>query len=101
MERNYDELFAEMLMNIDRHTEELTKQSEESTRRWDEQHLINQSMLTDLKQVFIDLKQISNNMEGISTHMKSMEGISHQHLDQMLATATILDRIIRKNQLKV
>ncbi len=87
MERNYDELFAEMLMNIDRHTEELTKQSEESTRRWDEQHLINQSMLGDLKQ--------------ISTHMKTIEEISHQHMDQMTLTATILDRIIRKNQLKV
>ncbi len=115
VERNYDELFAEMLMQIDRHTEELdkhsmeltkqseklTKQSEESTRRWVEQHTLNQSMLTDLKQVFIDLKQISTNMEGISAYMKDMEKISHQHLDQMLATATILDRIIRKNQLKV
>jgi hypothetical protein len=58
-------------------------------------------MLTDLKQVFIDLKQISTNMEGISTHMKTMEEISHQHIDQMILTATILDRIIRKNQLKV
>lgn len=87
MGRNYDELFAEMLMNIDRHTEELTKQSEESTRRWDEQHLINQSMLGDLKQ--------------ISTHMKTMEETTHQHMDQKILTATILDRIIRKNQLKV
>ncbi len=101
MERNYDELFAEMLMNIDRHTEELdkhsmelTKQSEESTKRWDEQRQINQAMLAGLK-------QISTNVEENSAYMKDMEKISHQHLDQMLATATILDRIIRKNQLKV
>jgi len=94
MERNYDELFAEMLMQIDRHTEELTKQSGESTKRWNDQHQLNQSMLADLK-------GIASNMQEISTNMKDMEKVSHQHHEQLVHSATILDRIIRKNHLKV
>jgi len=119
MERNYDELFAEMLMQIDRHTEaldkhsleltkqsaELTKQSAESTRRWDEQHQINLTLFTKMEEVSTNIstkmEEISNNMKEISTKLEGMESISNQHLDQLVLSATILDRIIKNNHLKL
>ena len=80
MERNYDEIISEMLIQIDRHTEELTKHSQELTAVRMEQGQINKAMLSKLE---------------------AMEKIDNQHLEQLVHSATILDRIIRKNDLRV
>ncbi len=80
MERNYDEIISEMLIQIDRHTEELTKYSQELTAVRMEQGQINKAMLSKLE---------------------AMEKIDNQHLEQLVHSATILDRIIRKNDLRV
>ena len=73
MERNYDEIISEMLIQIDRHTEELT-----AVRT--EQGQINKAMLKKFEE---------------------MEKIDNNHLEQLIHSATILDRIIRKNDLRV
>ena len=80
MERNYDEIISEMLIQIDRHTEELTKHSQELIAVRMEQGQINKAMLSKLE---------------------AMEKIDNQHLEQLVHSATILDRIIRKNDLRV
>ena len=80
MERNYDEIISEMLIQIDRHTEELTKHSQELTAVRMEQGQINKAMLSKLE---------------------AMEKIDNHHLGQLVHSATILDRIIRKNDLRV
>ena len=80
MERNYDEIISEMLIQIDKHTEELTKHSQELTAVRMEQGQINKAMLTKLE---------------------AMEKIDNHHLEQLVHSATILDRIIRKNDLRV
>ena len=80
MERNYDEIISEMLIQIDKHTEELTKHSQELTAVRMEQGQINKAMLSKLE---------------------AMEKIDNHHLGQLVHSATILDRIIRKNDLRV
>ena len=80
MERNYDEIISEMLIQIDKHTEELTKHSQELTAVRMEQGQINKAMLSKLE---------------------AMEKIDNHHLEQLVHSATILDRIIRKNDLRV
>ena len=80
MERNYDEIISEMLIQIDRHTEELTKHSQELIAVRMEQGQINKAMLSKLE---------------------AMEKIDNQHLEQLVHSATILDRIIRKNDVRV
>ncbi len=80
MERNYDEIISEMLIQIDRHTEELSKHSQELTAVRMEQGQINKAILAKLE---------------------AMEKIDNQHLEQLVHSATILDRIIRKNDLRV
>ena len=80
MERNYDEIISEMLIQIDRHTEELTKHSQELIAVRMEQGQINKAMLSKLE---------------------AMEKIDNQHLEQLVHSATILDRLSRKNDLRV
>ena len=69
-----------MLIQIDKHTEELTKHSQELTAVRMEQGQINKAMLSKLE---------------------AMEKIDNHHLEQLVHSATILDRIIRKNDLRV
>ena len=69
-----------MLIQIDKHTEELTKHSQELTAVRMEQGQINKAMLSKLE---------------------AMEKIDNHHLGQLVHSATILDRIIRKNDLRV
>ena len=73
MERNYDEIIADMLIQLDAHTQELTKQSLKSDR-------IHQEVLQKFKE---------------------MEKIDNQLTEQLVHSATILDRIIKKNDLRV
>ncbi len=87
MERNYDEIIAEMLMSIDRHTEELTKQSLEMTKHSQEFAAIRSSQ--------------EKNMEAMLRKFKDMEQIDSNLLQQLVQSATILDRIIKKNDLRV
>ena len=101
MDRNYDELFAEMLMQIDLHTEELRKQSEEMTKVGKEltahsqvlsQHsleLTKQSMASDAFQ------------KELLSKFQDMEKIDNQLQEQLVHSAIILDRIIKKNSLSV
>lgn len=90
MERNYDELIAEMLMSIDRHTEELTKQSQEMTRH--SQELIMHSQ---------EFKVQSQINEAVLTRLKDMEKIDNQQMEQLVHSAAILDRIIKRNDLRL
>ena len=108
MDRNYDELFAEMLMQIDLHTEELRKQSEEMTKVGKEltahsqvlsqhsqvlsqhsQELTKQSMASDAFQ------------KELLSKFQDMEKIDNQLQEQLVHSAIILDRIIKKNSLSV
>ena len=73
MERNYDEIIADMLIQLDVHSQELTKQSQKSDR-------IHQEVLQKFKE---------------------MEKIDNQLTEQLVHSATILDRIIKKNDLRV
>ena len=73
MERNYDEVISDMLRSIDRHTEELSKHSKELTR---------QSKKSD-----------EIHTQNLSVLAELNERLTH--------TGIILDRIIRKNKLKI
>ena len=94
MERNYDEIIAEMLMSIDRHTEELNKSSKEATRQSQE--------LTRHSQEFVAIRSEQNQIHtALLTRLEGMEKTSHQQLEQLVHSATILDRIIKRNDLRV
>ncbi len=77
MERNYDEIIAEMLIQLDMHNQELTRHSQELIKQSAESTRIHQEVRTDI------------------------EKMSSQFVEQLVHSATILDRIIRKNDLKV
>ena len=87
MERNYDEIISEMLIQIDRHTEELTKYSQEMSKHSQE-----------LTAVRIEQGQIN---KAMLSKLEAMEKIDNHHLEQLVHSATILDRIIRNNDLRV
>ncbi len=94
MERNYDELIAEMLMSIDRHTEELTKQSLEMTK-----HSL--EMTRHSQELAAIRSSQEKNMEAMLRKFKDMEQIDSNLLQQLVQSATILDRIIKKNDLRL
>jgi hypothetical protein len=71
MERNYDEIIADLLKQVDQHSAELTEQSKKS----DALHL------------------------ELISRLKEHDTVHASHLELILHTATILDRIIKKNQL--
>lgn len=94
MERNYDEIIAEMLMQIDRHTAELDKHSMELTKQSMEMTKYSQE-LTSLR-----ISQEKTN-EAMLIKFQDMEKIDNSLLQQLVHSATILDRIIKKNDLRV
>ena len=80
MDRNYDEIIAEMLMQIDRHSEELTKHSIELTK---------QSLRSeDFHNQFVQ-------------EMKVLKRTDEQLSSQIVHSAKILDRIIKRNKLRL
>lgn len=91
MERNYDELFAEMLMSIDRHTEELDKHSKELTR-------VSLEVAADRIKHDQAHERIMRRLEEIGEEQKA---VHNQHLEMIVNTATILDRIIKENHLRL
>ena len=101
MERNYDVLIAEMLMSIDRHTEELTKQSGEMTRQSQEMTRYSQEMTRYSQEMTRQLKEQSQINEAVLNRLQDMEKIDNQLQEQLVHSATILDRIIKKNDLRV
>ncbi len=98
MERNYDELFAEMLMNIDRHTEELTRHSQELTRHSQELTRVSLEVAADRIKHDQAHERIMNRLEEIGEEQKA---VHNQHLEMIVNTATILDRIIKENHLRL
>ena len=82
MERNYDEIIADMLIQLDVHTRELTNQSQELTKH--SQELTKQSHQSDLLRVELQQK------------FMMMEKIDNQLTEQMVHSANILERIIKK-----
>ena len=83
-----------MLMSIDRHTEELNKSSKEATRQSQE--------LTRHSQEFVAIRSEQNQIHtALLTRLEGMEKTSHQQLEQLVHSATILDRIIKRNDLRV
>ena len=90
MERNYDEIIAEMLRQIDQHSEELTKQSEKLTKQSEE--LTKQSGRSDL--LWREQRLINQR------HLATLEALNERiNIGQKKATA-VLERLIRKNSLK-
>jgi hypothetical protein len=82
MNRNYDEIIAEMLIQLDKHSEELTRQSTEQTR----QNLRAQ----EAHQLFVEeMKNIRHDFTEADTQLSA----------QLVHSATILDRIIKRNNL--
>ena len=101
MERNYDEIISEMLIQIDRHTEELSRHTEELSRHTEELTKHSQEMSKhsqELIAVHMEQGQIN---KAMLTKLEAMEKIDNHHLEQLVHSATILDRIIRKNDLRV
>ena len=94
MERNYDEIISEMLIQIDRHTEELSRHTEELTKYSQEMSKHSQ----ELTAVRIEQGQIN---KAMLSKLEAMEKIDNHHLEQLVHSATILDRIIRNNDLRV
>ena len=80
MERNYDEIIADILIQLDVHTQELTKQSQKS----------------DLLQIEHDRFQ-----SELTERFVAMEKIDSNLLEQLVHSASILDRIIKKNDLQL
>ena len=91
MERNYDEIISEMLIQIDRHTEELSRHTEELTKHSQEMSKHSQ----ELTAVHMEQGQIN---KAMLSKLEAMEKIDNHHLEQLVHSATILDRIIRKNE---
>lgn len=87
MERNYDEIIADMLRQIDRHTEELTLQSRKSDELWKEQSAFNAGLMSRL--------------EALDESSKAQNAIRANHLELIINTANILDRILTRNELKM
>jgi hypothetical protein len=115
MNRNYDEIIAEMLIQIDRHSEELTKQSAEQTRqsqRAEESHQLLVQELQNLRQNFLKevkdlrhdfLKEVKDIRQDF---LKEVKDLRHDFTEadtqlsaQLVHSATILDRIIKRNNL--
>ena len=93
MNRNYDEIIAEMLIQVDKHSEELTKQSAEQTRqslRAEESH---KALVQELKEfrdtTATEFRQIRHDFIEADTQLSA----------QLVHSATILDRIIKRNNL--
>jgi len=88
MNRNYDEIIAEMLIQIDKHSEELTRQS----LRAEESH---KTLMQDLKEfrdtTATEFKQIRHDFTEADTQLSA----------QLIQSAAILDRIIKENRLKL
>lgn len=76
-----------MLTQIDRHAEELSKHSQEMSK-----HSLELTLLRT------EQGQIN---KGILAKLEDMEKIDNNHLEQLIHSATILDRIIKKNDLRV
>ncbi|MBS1544008.1 MAG: hypothetical protein JST14_10270 [Bacteroidetes bacterium] len=91
MERNYDEIIAEMLIQLERHAEELDKHSLELSRH-------SQELIASKKEHDMVHLQIVNRLKDLEvTHEK----VSNNLLEQLVHSATILDRIIKRNDLRV
>ena len=75
MERNYDEIIADLLKQVDQHSAELIQQSKKS----DDLH--------------------AELMSRMKEWDRSHDAVHASHLELILHTASILDRIIKKNQL--
>ena len=78
MERNYDEIIADLLKQVDQHSAELIQQSKKS----DDFHA-----------------ELMSRMELLEERDRSHDAVHASHLELILHTANILDRIIKKNQL--
>lgn len=94
MERNYDEIISDMLIQIDRHTEELSRHTVELSKHSQEMSKHSQELIA----VRIEQGQIN---QAMLKKLETMEKIDNQHLEQLVHSAIILDRIIRKNDLRV
>ena len=108
MDRNYDELFAEMLMQIDLHTEELRKQSEEMTKVGKELTAHSQVLSQHSQVLSQHSQEMTKQSKASDTFQKEllskfqdMEKIDNQLQEQLVHSAIILDRIIKKNSLSV
>ena len=87
MERNYDEIIADMLIQIDVHSQELTKQSQELTR---------QSQRSDLLQ-----SEQNKIHQDLVTQLSEIGKVNDNMLEQLVYSASLLDRIIKKNDLRL
>jgi hypothetical protein len=101
MNRNYDEIIAEMLIQIDRHSEELTKQSAEMTKqsaeqtrqsqRAEESHQRFVQEMTNLRTDFLgEMRNLRQDFTEADTQLSA----------QLVHSAMILD-IIKRNNLEI
>jgi hypothetical protein len=108
MERNYDEIISEMLRQIDLHSEQLTRQSEKLEKQyekseafWREAHQINADHLSQLQALKQTDADHLSQLQALKQSDKEQEGVINQNLELALHTAAILDRIIKRNELKL
>jgi hypothetical protein len=108
MERNYDEIISEMLRQIDLHSEQLTRQSEKLERQyeksevfWREQQKINADLFSQLQVLKQSDADHFSQLQALKQSDKEQESVINQNLELALHTAAILDRIIKRNELKV
>lgn len=76
-----------MLIELSKHSQELSKHSQELSKHSQE-----------LTAVRIEQGQIN---QAMLSKLEAMEKIDNQHLEQLVHSATILDRIITRNDLRV
>jgi hypothetical protein len=101
MERNYDEIISEMLRQIDLHSEQLTRQSEnleKQSEKLERQYEKSEAFWREQQQINADL---FSQLQALKQSDKEQEGVINQNLELALHTAAILDRIIKRNELKV
>ena len=90
-----------MLIQIDRHTEELSRHTEELSRHTEELTKHSQEMTNHSQELIAVRMEQGQINKAMLSKLEAMEKIDNQHLEQLVHSATILDRIIRKNDLRV
>jgi len=94
MERNCDEIISDMMRSIDQNVDTIRRQQAKLNKH---------SRVLDRHSAELT-RQVRRNEKFFEEHMdrlKGSEAIQSNHLEMIIHTAELLDRIVRVNKLKV
>jgi hypothetical protein len=91
MDRNYDEVISEMLIELD----QIQRRRIEENKRFDKR-----MEFIEKRMELID-KKLERSIKDQAENAKSQQRINEEFLDRLLHQAKLTDRIIKKNKLKV